>query len=277
MSYSVTRLTLYGLLSSIDRDLRAIVREQLRPKLAESQLLSGQLLERLRQRAIQDGCAGDYDDILEYLDFGDSLQALNQNKGSLDESVKRFLKNMSPLIEKLIPVRNRVMHARPLHVSDFPSVIDVSRQILSYPQYLFSNLRLFDSETRKNPLHIFSLDISEIDAASSSDAHNLPIPDFDETGFLGREEEAKRLLTACKSHWPVITVVGEGGVGKTALALRVAYDLLDDTNANYDAIVWTSSKTTRLSGNDIVNIEGGNTDKLRNISRHTENNNWKDI
>src|SRR5690606_26653521 len=88
------------------------------------------------------------------------------------------------------------------------------------------------------------------------------IPDFDETGFLGRADEAKQLLRACKGPWPLLTVVGEGGSGKTALALQVAYELLDDPSRPFDCIVWSTSKSTRLSLNEIQQIEGAITTSL---------------
>jgi hypothetical protein len=100
--------------------------------------------------------------------------------------------------------------------------------------------------------------------------HNLPLPDFDETGFLGRAEETRQLLTAIRGPWPIITIVGEGGVGKTALGLRIAYELLDDASAGFDAIVWTSSKTTKLTPNQILRIDDaiqGSLGILRDIEK----------
>ncbi|WP_420138290.1 cold shock domain-containing protein, partial [Sphingomonas sp.] len=75
-------------------------------------------------------------------------------------------------------------------------------------------------------------------------------------GFLGREKETSELLAACRSNWPVVTVVGEGGFGKTALALKVAYELLDDATSDFDAIVWVTAKRTILTLDDIQTIDG---------------------
>src|SRR5690606_20001887 len=52
------------------------------------------------------------------------------------------------------------------------------------------------------------------------------------------------------------TVVGEGGYGKTALALQVAYDILDDESTDFDAIIWTTAKRIKLTLNDIETMEG---------------------
>ena len=55
--------------------------------------------------------------------------------------------------------------------------------------------------------------------------------------------------------FPVISIVGEGGVGKSALALKVAYELIDK-DSPFDAVVWVTSKTTQITLNEIREIKG---------------------
>lgn len=87
--------------------------------------------------------------------------------------------------------------------------------------------------------------------------HNLPLPDYDETGLIGREKEETILKQLCyRQNVSVISVIGEGGIGKTALALKVAYDLLDDPNSQFDSVIWVSSKTTKISLSEIQEIKG---------------------
>ena len=85
-------------------------------------------------------------------------------------------------------------------------------------------------------------------------AHNLPTPDFDETGFVGREDFVDRTINAILGPYPVISVIGEGGIGKSALALKVAYELLDREDCPFDLIIWSSSKTHALTGAEIREI-----------------------
>ena len=92
--------------------------------------------------------------------------------------------------------------------------------------------------------------------------HNLPIPDYDETGLIGRDEYISNIKKLClTSPYPTISIVGEGGVGKTALALQVAYEILEESNP-YDLIIWISSKTTQISINEITEIENAITNSV---------------
>jgi predicted ATPase/class 3 adenylate cyclase len=54
--------------------------------------------------------------------------------------------------------------------------------------------------------------------------HNMP---FHRAGFVGRTEE-RAALAALIRRTGLVTVVGVGGVGKTRLAVQVAFDVMDD-------------------------------------------------
>ncbi len=88
--------------------------------------------------------------------------------------------------------------------------------------------------------------------------HNVPQPDYGE--FIGRDEEIKKVVSLLRpvphSQYPVVTIDGIGGVGKSALALEVAnrylynYDHLP-SEERFDAIIWTSAKETVLTAEGI--------------------------
>jgi hypothetical protein len=93
-------------------------------------------------------------------------------------------------------------------------------------------------------------------------SHNLPDPDFDETGFVGRQHLVKTIKELIFGPFPIISLIGVGGLGKTALALQVAYSLLENNTSNFDAIVWVTAKSATLSDLEIRRIDGAIVDSL---------------
>lgn len=82
--------------------------------------------------------------------------------------------------------------------------------------------------------------------------HNLPRPDY--TSFVGRLRELEWLrqrLAPTDRTWQIL-IKGIGGVGKSSLALAIAYDYLTHYEVlpieeRFDAIIWVSSKTEVLT------------------------------
>ena len=76
--------------------------------------------------------------------------------------------------------------------------------------------------------------------------HNLPPRFFGE--LLGRKVDLSRVMKALESRYPLITVEGFAGVGKTSLAIEVGYLCLPNTERGkaqaitFDKVVWISAK-----------------------------------
>ena len=85
--------------------------------------------------------------------------------------------------------------------------------------------------------------------------NNLPVAEFEDTGFIGRANERRRLKNLLLSDHRVITVVGVGGIGKTALAMRVCHDLVDDASPRFENVVWVTLKTQFLTTYGIEDIK----------------------
>lgn len=92
--------------------------------------------------------------------------------------------------------------------------------------------------------------------ASERVLHNLPLADYDETGLVGRSDDVARLKSLLqKRREPIITITGEGGIGKTALALEVAYAVVDDAASDFDCVLWVSLKSEMLTPSGVRSIE----------------------
>jgi tetratricopeptide (TPR) repeat protein len=89
--------------------------------------------------------------------------------------------------------------------------------------------------------------------------HNLPQPDY--ITFIGRDRELAQVHRILRpyphSQEHLVTIDGVGGVGKSALALEVAYRYLRDCHClseeeRFEAIVWTSAKAAVLTADGIT-------------------------
>src|SRR6185312_5164459 len=207
-------------------------------------------------------------EILCYLDYADTYQLLNTHKTELMPEVAASIKQNLLSLEKLVPIRNRVSHSRPLNFDDLAIVLDVSESFASEECIAWTNLRQVLEKLKTNPE--FVLDQIIPSPPDETTNNNLPIPDFDETGFLGRQTQVDQLISLIKGPYPVITVVGEGGLGKTAIALKVAYELLESSNPKFDSIVWTTAKAATITAQEIVRIDDAITSSLGMFSAITK-------
>jgi LuxR family glucitol operon transcriptional activator len=261
MGSSASRLTLYAILGAMEADLRATINSHLTPEENAEFILGEELYGRAVERYGKDNPSPHNPatglglvDLLSYIDFADAHAVLNKNSAILPKALASDLKRWTPRMERLAAVRNRVAHGRPLQFDDFARTLDTVHELLSTHSISWSELRLILEKIKNDPSFVLGIKLPR-DNTSPAVRHNLPAPDFDETGFLGRSKEVADLTKHCLGPYPVVTIVGDGGLGKTALALKIAYDLLDFAPQQFDAIVWSSSKTTRLTAQEIIRIE----------------------
>ncbi len=87
--------------------------------------------------------------------------------------------------------------------------------------------------------------------------HNLPQRGY--IRFVGRREEIIRIreLLAATSDCYLLGIIGTPGVGKTTLALEVAYGLMDVNSElplqdRFDAIIWSTAQTAVLTARGVI-------------------------
>ncbi|EET1261721.1 AAA family ATPase [Escherichia coli] len=264
MAFNLTRMTVYALLCALEEDLRSIVVSYiLKPEDKEIKL-PNELLEKAKRRlekdlgTVMDGIESI--DLIEYFDLGDTYQIINSNGKEIPDHIYKFIKSITKDLDSLVLIRNRVMHIRPLDVEDYPTLASICEKIIKSETNCWSNLTETSQKINNNPSFLLSMEIKNYDEEKQN--HNLPLPDFDETGLIGRQSHVQKVKQLCYGAFPVISIVGEGGVGKTALALKVAYEILEDEDNPFDAIVWVSSKTTQITVNEIKEIKDAISDSI---------------
>jgi LuxR family glucitol operon transcriptional activator len=262
MRFNATRLTCFALISAIESDARALVLNGDNGRSFEWPSKAQENATQRYKKGREQAASPSHSALVDYLDFADSYEILLSNVNALAKGVADSLRLTRPFLSKLATIRNRVAHSRPMEVDDVPTLLDVCRGLTQttksgWPITTETILRL-----ESDPAHVLGLTISLPTDAFPQPAHNLPAADFDETGFFGRGRELQRIKKALLGPWPVISILGDGGIGKTSIALKAAYDLLDDPQSDFEVVVWVSAKATTLTTGEIRNISGAIQDSL---------------
>jgi hypothetical protein len=192
MSYSVTRLTLYAILTAVEEDLRETIRVHLTGQKEARDVLGEDVCKRATERLAREMGTTDTQpslhEALLFIDFGDALSTLNAKSEALDQTTARHIREVTPSLERLVPVRHRVAHVRPLHFDDLANTTDVAVALIEKAPAIWRNVEGTLARLERDPGFVLGLDISASEADLDAGRHNLPTPDFDETGFVGRKQ-----------------------------------------------------------------------------------------
>jgi LuxR family glucitol operon transcriptional activator len=268
---SAVRNTCFAILSAIETDLRQNI-ALMSFDVDRFDILPPDVKQRASARFTEDtrdvGGAPIPDtdlDLLPYTDFSDLSKMLFGLASSYQEISGLDVRALATKLQSMAQARNRVCHSRPLHEDDLPNFLDLMEFVFrDYKDFGWDTLSEFESKRASDPTFILRLEIPAYwRMGDQTIHHNVPLPDYDDTSFLGRLTERKDINKYLLGHHPVITIVGEGGVGKSALAMQCAYDLMDLGDAcPYEAIVWVSLKTKALTSRGIENIRDSFVDVL---------------
>jgi LuxR family glucitol operon transcriptional activator len=268
-----TRITLAAFIYGIETDLKNLIKKYITPFQEDITFFQDtELVSKVVDRFNKENLGVDYkkniDDIIDYIDFHDIFVILRKNNVFLPKPTSDNLNEIFKELSDMASIRNRVMHTRPLLGGDFSTVYDFIQK-LKHNSPIDWKVTIETREIiEKDPSYLLTLRIpkTSVYEEKSKVIHNLPIPDFDDTGFIGRTkdiEEIKKLIFSNK----VVSILGDGGIGKTALVVKVAYDLVDmGEKCPFELIIWTSAKTTMLTSTGIEDIYTAITDYTGLIS-----------
>jgi len=233
----------FSLIRALEVDGRMLVERFLEPTLGLKEIL-GPFESKINKRV---GDEGNTVNLLDYLDFGDIFEIFNANRPSFPSDISADLETIRASTVRIVRIRNTVMHGRSLKEDDEESLQNITRGLQSP---LWQNLQ----NTLKSLNSNESDQAFEVQPDNSSVLHNLPRPDHNDTSLIGRRkevEEVSKLLLENRSS--VITITGPGGIGKTALALEVAYGFVEKESP-FELILWATFKNEKLTIDGIQEI-----------------------
>lgn len=255
------RLTLAALIYSIEIDLKTLIDRYLISVNSDLEFVKDEELQiKIKQRFLKDYPSlnpnENISEVIAYLDFQDFYTTLLKNKTLLPDNVATELKELIPELDKIVPIRNRVMHTRPLMAGDFGQVYTFVEELTSKCSSSWESLYETKRRILEDPSYVLTLSMPSIKSYDKEIFQNLPIPDFDDTGFIGRKKDILDIKKLILGNNRVVSIIGEGGIGKTALALKVAYDIIELVDQNpFDIVLWCSAKTTMLTAQGILDIK----------------------
>lgn len=164
------------------------------------------------------------------------------------------------LMQSLYDLRIKIAHIRSYFTnSDLTNLIEETKKLNCGMNEPDEELDDFLIKLVNDPQELITkvpLDFYE-DDYSLGVINNLPIADYEyEGGFVGRGDDEEKIIKMMKSNaHRVITIAGAGGVGKSALTLKIVNDIIREKIIVYDFVVWVSAKENKLSYLGIEDLE----------------------
>jgi LuxR family glucitol operon transcriptional activator len=119
-----TRITLAAFIYGIETDLKNLIKKYITPfqediSFFQDSELVAKVIDRFNKENPGINYKNNLDDIIDYVDFHDSFVILRRNNIFLPKFASEYLNDIYKELSDLTPIRNRVMHTRPLLGGDF--------------------------------------------------------------------------------------------------------------------------------------------------------------
>jgi LuxR family glucitol operon transcriptional activator len=275
---TTVRLSCFGLISAIEQDLRDFIL-----KIVDKvESLPSDIQDKISDRYLRENEQVESDvveliDLLQYIDFTDTQKILHKIKKQQILFEEKVIVYICENLELLSPCRNRVCHSRPLESTDFFELQRFATELLNKtPAHSFREMKNVLNNLDNRAYLATIATPNSWDENRKKIFHNLPMVEFDDTGFLGRVTDRDSINKLLNSDTRVITIIGEGGIGKTALSQRCLYDMLDlceesPTNSSrFEIIAWVTLKANELTVNGARQITNAITDSM-GLFQHISN------
>lgn len=243
-----TRIEMFAICTSLEKDIKEYI------KAFDDFILREDLVSKAHSRTKQ--INDSKEELLETLDLGDFISIIINNK--IDFGLRQNqIKKLNEFFDKIVPVRNRIMHSRPIEIGDRALLLEVLTNISIEINWIdWKELENTKIVLEKDRGQLLTLSFTGVKEYNPRVLHNLPDPEFDDTGYIGRKDDIKKITSLIKnSKNQIITVVGNGGIGKTALIVKTLYNLLDDLTFSFESVLWITLKTRTLSRGEFIDVK----------------------
>ena len=157
-------------------------------------------------------------------------------------------------LDAINKIRQRAYHSKPVYEADL-------RQVIVEAEYVANHMGEFGIEL-KSFLDVFWNDRQKHATKLPANKRgtdsglfvNVPADDFE---LIGRRSEMRDLEQWLRGRDAVVTIAGRGGVGKTAVAIKLVHKLWDfpADSRLFKAIIWVTGKNSRLTDVGIEEFE----------------------
>jgi tetratricopeptide (TPR) repeat protein len=241
VSTITSRSRAYHAIDSVEQDLRQFIERYLLDHLPPEDVFGIEYDQISASRSQDD--VSETVALTQHLHPQQAYDVLLRHPEALPAELAEVLQLHLGAIDGFLAVRNRVMRGRPLQIDDLEQTESFITRFRS-PHFRQTEMALaqlaLDATWQPRP-RVGSSPPERI-------LHNLPSADFNETGLLGRQGQINEIVDRVKARRDrMFTLVGEGGIGKSALALEVCYRLADHPEPPFEAILWTSLKSEHLT------------------------------
>ena len=197
----MTRARVFVLIDAFERDIRQILSRFVLAELSEEDAL-GPSFSGARARQSEE--VNPSDALVDYIYLREGYDLLNSHRKLLPEELAQEVRDLTSNLDRLVGIRKRVMHARPLLAGDSDAAVLLLNM---YQTRYWSELKRMVAQLREDPSWEPPLTIESDEGFA---LHNLPLPDYDETGLIGRSKERDELVRLIKrKREPVLTITGE--------------------------------------------------------------------
>lgn len=180
-----TRVEMFAICASIEYDIKNFICEAV-----GSVNFTQEMRDKAKSRT---NMLESDEDILNQLDLGDYVTiitsspytyGINNDKAA---ELKRYF-------DGIIPVRNRVMHTKPLELGDRAILIEVMETVSDCISWIsWNELKTTKKILEEDSSKLFTKKYIGIKDYNPKVFHNLPLPEFDDTGFVGRKKDVKEI------------------------------------------------------------------------------------